>query len=192
MEQPIGRHVCPRRCRTSTCCAAVSFEGRPMRRPRFCARLRPSAVRVWIRSRSTSANPPNTAIINRPVLVPVSAHGSARERNCALVSTIRLTMANRSKALRAKRSKASWMICQPHVGPYVAHCSRLLHPHPRLGFVVPQAGLRADNVADRTFHVDAGRRIAARNGVLRRQDSNLQPSCPYRRTGMSTAGALSN
>ena len=129
---------------------------------------------------------------HRPVLVPVSAHGSASERNCALASTIRLTMANRSKALRAKRSKASWMICQPHVGFYVAHCSRLLHPHPRLDFVVPQAGLRADNIADRTFHVDAGRRIAARNGVLRRQDSNLQPSCPYRRTGMSKAGALSN
>ena len=82
--------------------------------------------------------PAQTASINRPLLVPVSAHGSASERNCALASTIRLTMANRSKALRAKRSKASWMICQPHVGPYVAHCSRLLHPHPRLGFVVPQ------------------------------------------------------
>jgi hypothetical protein len=51
--------------------------------PRFCARVRPSAVRVRIRSRSTSASPPNTAIISRPVLVPVSAHGSASERNCA-------------------------------------------------------------------------------------------------------------
>jgi hypothetical protein len=26
------------------------------------------------------------------VLVPVSAHGSARDRNCALASTMRLTM----------------------------------------------------------------------------------------------------
>ena len=52
--------------------------------PRFCARLRPSAVRVRIRSRSTSANPPKTAIISRPVLVPVSAHGSASERNLRL------------------------------------------------------------------------------------------------------------
>ena len=59
--------------------------------PRFCARLRPSAVRVRIRSRSTSANPPSTASIKRPVLVPVSAHGSASDRNCAFASTICLT-----------------------------------------------------------------------------------------------------
>ena len=36
--------------------------------PSFRARLRPSAVRVRIRSRSTSARPPNTAIIKREVL----------------------------------------------------------------------------------------------------------------------------
>ena len=36
-----------------------------------------SAVRVRIRSRSTSAKRPSTAIISRPVLVPVSAHGPA-------------------------------------------------------------------------------------------------------------------
>jgi len=93
-----------RRLRASACCDSVNFGGRPMRCPRFCAPLRLSAVRVRIRSRSTSANPPNTAIINRPVLVPVSAHGSASERNRALASTIRLMMANRSKALRARRS----------------------------------------------------------------------------------------
>jgi hypothetical protein len=64
----------------------------------------PSAVRVRIRSRSTSARPPKTAIIKRPVLVPVSAHGPARDPNCALASTICLTMgANRSKVLRARR-----------------------------------------------------------------------------------------
>jgi hypothetical protein len=44
------------------------------------ARLLTSADRVRIRSRSTSASPPNTAIINRRVLVPVSAHGSATDR----------------------------------------------------------------------------------------------------------------
>jgi hypothetical protein len=54
-----------------------------MRCPRRCARLPPSAVRVRIRSRSTSAEPPSTANISRPVLVPVSVHGSASERNCA-------------------------------------------------------------------------------------------------------------
>jgi hypothetical protein len=47
---------------------------------------------VRIRSRSTSANPPRTAIIKRPVLVPVSAHGSASDRNWASASTICLTM----------------------------------------------------------------------------------------------------
>ena len=36
--------------------------------PRFFARLRPSAVRVRIRSRSTSASPPSTASMKRPVL----------------------------------------------------------------------------------------------------------------------------
>jgi len=46
----------------------------------------------------------STASIKRPVLVPVSAHGSANDRNCALASTMRLTMPNRSKVLRARRS----------------------------------------------------------------------------------------
>jgi len=53
--------------------------------PWALARLLPSAVRVRIRSRSTSASPPSTASIKRPVLVPVSAHGSAKDRNCAFV-----------------------------------------------------------------------------------------------------------
>ena len=57
--------------------------------PRALARLLLSAVRVRIRSRSTSARPPRTAIIRRPVLVAVSAHGSASERNCAPASTMR-------------------------------------------------------------------------------------------------------
>jgi hypothetical protein len=51
--------------------------------PWALARLLPSAVRVRIRSRSTSASPLSTASIKRPVLVPVSAHGSAKDRNCA-------------------------------------------------------------------------------------------------------------
>ena len=50
-----------RRRRASACCAAVNFRGRPICWPRFCARLRPSAVRVRIKSRSTSARPPRTA-----------------------------------------------------------------------------------------------------------------------------------
>jgi hypothetical protein len=61
--------------------------------PRRFARLRSSAARVRIRSRSTSAKPPSTASISRPVLAPVSARGSKSERNCAFASTIRLTMA---------------------------------------------------------------------------------------------------
>ena len=39
-----------------------------------------------------------------PGAVPVSAHGSAKDRDCASTSTIRLTMLNRSKVLRASRS----------------------------------------------------------------------------------------
>ena len=42
--------------------------------------------------------------IKRPVLVLVSAHGSASDRNSALASTIRLTISNRSKVPRARRS----------------------------------------------------------------------------------------
>jgi hypothetical protein len=95
---------CARRRRALAFCAGVNFGGQPIRCPRFCARLRPSAVRIRIRSRSTSARPPKTAIIKRPVLVPVSAHGSASERNCASASTICSTIANRSKVLRARRS----------------------------------------------------------------------------------------
>jgi hypothetical protein len=85
--QPVAPSA--RRRRASACCVAVNFGGRPRRCLRFCARLRPSAVRVRIRSRSTTANPPNTAIINRLVLVPVSAHGSASERNCAFYACSR-------------------------------------------------------------------------------------------------------
>ena len=72
--------------------------------PWALARLRPSAVRVRIRSRSTSAKPPSTASIKRPVLLVLSAHGSAKDRNCALASTMRLTMPNKSNVLRARRS----------------------------------------------------------------------------------------
>jgi hypothetical protein len=43
--------------------------------PWALARLLPSAVRVWIRSRSTSASPPNTDSIKRQVLVPVGRRG---------------------------------------------------------------------------------------------------------------------
>src|SRR5215469_12198790 len=95
-----------------------------MRCPRFIARLRPSAVRVRIRSRSTSAKPPRTAIIKRPVLVPVSAHGSASERNCALASTICSTMANTSKVLRAR-----WSIRVTVTSPEASLPSILLSSH---------------------------------------------------------------
>ena len=71
--------------------------------PRSLARLRPSAVRVRIRSRSTSAKPPSTASINRPVLVPVSAHGSASDRNCALASTRLRAGVNTMWSVRAFR-----------------------------------------------------------------------------------------
>jgi hypothetical protein len=37
-----------------------------------------------MRSRSTSAKPPRTASIKRPVLVLVSAHGSAKDRKPGL------------------------------------------------------------------------------------------------------------
>ena len=36
-----------RRRRASFCCAAVNFGGRPICCPRFCARLRPSAVKFF-------------------------------------------------------------------------------------------------------------------------------------------------
>jgi hypothetical protein len=52
----------------------------------------------------------------RPVLVAVSAHGSARERNCPPASTMRLTMANRSKVERARRSirvTVGHIFCKP-------------------------------------------------------------------------------
>ena len=74
-----------------------------VRFPWAVARLRPSAVRVRIRSRSTSATPPNTASIKRPVLVPVSAHGSASDRNCAYPSAIRLTRCCSPRRARSPR-----------------------------------------------------------------------------------------
>ena len=68
--------------------------------PWALARLLRSAVRVRIRSRSTSARPPSTTSINRRVLLVLSVRGPAKDRNCALVSTIRFTMLNRSNVLR--------------------------------------------------------------------------------------------
>jgi hypothetical protein len=53
------------------------------------------------------------ASIKRPVLVPVSAHGSAKDRNCAFASTMRLTMPNRSKVLRARRSMRGTITTSP-------------------------------------------------------------------------------
>jgi hypothetical protein len=53
-----------------------------------CARaltwLLPSAALVRIRSRYTSARPPSTASIKRPVLVPVSARGFGQESELRL------------------------------------------------------------------------------------------------------------
>ena len=59
--------------------------------PWALARLLPSAVRVRIRSRSTSARPPSTASIKRPVLLLLSAHGSAKDRNCALAYALKMS-----------------------------------------------------------------------------------------------------
>ena len=69
---------------------------RPICCPWALARLLPSAVRVRIRSRSTSARPPSTASIKRPVLVPVSVHGSARERNCRAHDALQAVREQRS------------------------------------------------------------------------------------------------
>jgi hypothetical protein len=60
----------------------------------------PSAVRVPIRSRSTSAKPPSTASIKRPMLVPVSAHGFRQRIETApwyRRIDVRFTMPNKSK-----------------------------------------------------------------------------------------------
>jgi hypothetical protein len=51
------------------------------------------------------------------VLVPVSAHGSASERNCALASTMRLTMPNNQKVLRASRSMRVTITASPGTRP---------------------------------------------------------------------------
>lgn len=90
-----------RRFRSPPCFSL--FCGVEFWRPCPCVAPAPSpgfaldAVRVRIRSRSTSAKAPSTAIINRPVLVAVSAYGSASHRNCPPASVC-LTMANRSEA----------------------------------------------------------------------------------------------
>ena len=104
--------------------------------PWALARLLPSAVRVRIRSRSTSAKPPSTASINRPVLVPVSAHGSVKDRNCAFASTMRLTIPNRSRVLRASRSMRVTVTTSPGVKP-VEHAQKLAAVGTRAGHLLP-------------------------------------------------------
>jgi hypothetical protein len=92
------------------------------------------AVRVRIKSRSTSARPPSTASIKRPVLLVLSAHGSATERNCALASTICLTMANKSKVLWARGQSAS---PSPHRrGQLAEHPVKLPPVGPRAGHLL--------------------------------------------------------
>jgi len=46
----------------------------------------------------------------------VSAHGSASDRNCALASTMRLTMPNRSKVLQGSRSMRVTVTTSPGAG----------------------------------------------------------------------------
>ena len=87
------------RAKASARWAGVSFRGRPIR---FVDRARPSAVRVKIISRSTSATPPRTARNSRPVLLVVSAMGCERERKWPPASSTRLTMPKRSKTDRAR------------------------------------------------------------------------------------------
>jgi len=100
--------------------------------PWALARLLPSAVRVRIRSRSTSAKPPSTASIKRPVLVSVSAHGSANDRNCALASTMRLTIPEQVEGAARKPVDP----CHRH---HVAGGKPIEHPQ-KLAPVGPRAG----------------------------------------------------
>ena len=102
-SDPLSVSPAVRRASASRLCSVVNFGLRPSFTPRALARSRPSEVRVRIRSRSTSARPPSTAIIRRPVAVEVSAHGSASDRNCALRSTIDFTIANKSKVERVAK-----------------------------------------------------------------------------------------
>jgi len=63
-----------------------------------------------------SVRPPRTAIISRPVLVEVSAHGSASDRNCPLASTICLAPrfeAEKWGLLREKRRASISAILGP-------------------------------------------------------------------------------
>jgi hypothetical protein len=73
-------------------------KGPPMCFPEALARLPPSAVRMLIRSRSTSESPSGTGSIKRPV--PVSANGSARIRNRTFASVARQTAPARCPVLR--------------------------------------------------------------------------------------------
>jgi hypothetical protein len=66
------------------------------------------AVRVRITSRSTPAKPPRKANINRPVLVPVSAHRSAKDRNCALASTCACRCLYHQRAVRHRSFGDPW------------------------------------------------------------------------------------
>jgi hypothetical protein len=125
------------------------------------ARLRPSAVRVRIRSRSTSAKPPRTAIISRPVLVAVSAHGSARDRNWPPASTMRL---------KARRSR-SWheaTTSPPRFGPALPGLVLLLRGQlGRSPHVLPAYNFTAKSpseimcFSDRAFSSSSGSRPSA-------------------------------
>jgi hypothetical protein len=95
--------------------------------PRFCTR------------------PPSTAIISRPV--PVSAHGSASDRNCALASTICLTIAKRSKVLRAQAGEAGHgQLVAGGKGKAVEHSAKLNTPARH------KLPMRGDHLDRRTYN----------------------------------------
>lgn len=86
------------------------------------------------------------ASIKHPVLVAVPAHGSAKERNYALASIMRLTMAKRSKVLRARRSMRAIVTTLPAASPPSIQLSsrRSYQVPPRLRTSAGLAGYRTD------------------------------------------------
>jgi len=117
---------------------------------------RPSAVRVRIRSRSTSAGPANTPTSKRPVLVPVSADRSAS------VVTMK-SQPGRSPPMRQVTSLGPW--------PPSADAITIAPPHPSSS-LRPPTGIAARHPKNAVTLADgktSGRSPARRACVVVRE-----------------------
>jgi hypothetical protein len=125
------------------------------------ALLRPATARSGAGTRSTSARSPSTAIMSRPMLVPVCARGSVDEWSCAFASMICVTMKAPVRHVRRSCDLSSRTSSAAH-----SRASGIL-PASLKARAFAKAWLSADRSAADSFPDRAPRALRAAADVLR-------------------------